>query len=438
MVRASRFRLVELELLLIPALLLFGGLALVILVDRGAIVLDWRDLATPIAFAALLLASHLFLTLSRFRGDQVIFPCVAMITALGMVVLQRLEQFPGNNDDLYNVAGRQTLWVFVGLVVMLVAAMQTGLLFRLRRYKYTLGLLGVAMMAALLIPRLGVSRGGARLWYDLGFTVFQPSELVKIILVFFFASYLDERREVLATTYRVGPLRLPPLPYLGPMVLMWGLSLLMLIVLRDLGSALLFFGIFVAMLYTITGRAWYVLVLMGCFFAGAYFAYQTFGHVQTRVDTWIDPSQNANRGGFQIIQSLYALASGGVYGSGLGAGIPTVMPAVHTDMIFAALGEELGLVATLATLGLYLTLVYRGFFIAMRARHGFYQLMAVGLTAIFGLQSLIILAGTTKLAPLTGITLPFISYGGSSIVTNFLMAGLLLGISGAERRELPR
>lgn len=434
MMRASKLRLVELELLLIPSLLMVGGLLLVVLVERRSMDLQWSDVYVALAFIAALLCVHLYLSLSGFRGDQVLFPSVAMLTALGLVLIQRLSHLSDFNSDLAGIAIRQTIWVFLGIGILLGTLLGFDWVYRLRRYKYTFALLGLAMMAALLVPGLGTEINGARLWYNFRFFLFQPSELVKVMLVFFFAAYLDERRDLLASAYRVGPLKLPPLPYLAPMLAMWGLSMMVLVVLRDLGGALLFFGIFLAMLYVVTGRALYVWVLGLFFLAGSFFAYQTFGHVQTRVDTWLDPFADPYSGGYQITQALFALASGGVYGSGLGYGSPWRLPAVHTDMIFPAIGEEFGLIGTLAVLGLYLVLVYRGFYISMQARHGFFQLLGVGLTAIFGLQSLIIIAGAVKLVPLTGITLPFISYGGSSIVTNFLMTGLLLGISNTGRR----
>lgn len=429
-VRASRWRPVELELLLFPSALIVGGLLLLTIVERGVVNWQPRDLSTSAAFVAALLLVHAFFTFRRFRGDQVLFPLVAMLTALGLVLIQRLARFGG----LEGIQVRQTFWVFLGIGVLLATLIGFDWVYRLRRYKYTLVLLGLLLMAALLSP-LGSLGGGARLWYDFGPLRFQPSELVKVILVFFFAAYLDERRDLLASDYRVGPLKLPPLPYLAPMVAMWGASMLVIVALRDLGTALLFFGIFVAMLYTVTGRALYVWALGLLFLAGAYFAYQTFGHVQLRVDTWLYPFEDTNRAGNQITQSLWALASGGVYGSGLGSGQSYYIPAVHTDFVFSAIGEELGLIGTLGVLALYLVLVYRGFYIAMHARDQFLQLLAVGLTTIFGLQSLIIIAGDIKLIPLTGITLPFVAYGGSSIVTNFMMAGLLLGISGALRKE---
>jgi cell division protein FtsW (lipid II flippase) len=434
MVRARRFRLVELELLTIPSLLILGGLLLVVLVDRGDLIFYWEDIYTAGAFIAALLFVHLFLTLRRFRGDQVIFPITALLTGVGLVLMQRLDVL-GRERDLHGIAIRQTIWVFLGVIAMLLTVTLFKQLNTARRYKYTLAVLGVLLMLGLVTQ---APHNGARLWYNLGVASFQPGEIFKVILVIFFAAYLDERRDLLASVYRVGPFKLPPLPYLAPMVAMWGIAMLVFIFLRDLGSALLFFGIFLAMLYAVTGRSLYVWVLGACFLAGAFLAYQTFGHVQTRVEGWLHPFADPNEQCcFQISQSLFALGSGGLYGSGLGYGSPDLMPEVQTDMVFSAIGEELGLVGSLAVLGLYLVLVYRGFLISLNARNGFYQLVGIGLTTIFGLQSLIIIAGDAKLIPLTGITLPFVAYGGSSLLANFIMAGLLLGISadGQERRR---
>lgn len=436
MVRTGRFRFRELELLVIPSLLILCGLVLVLAVEQNQIVWRWVDVYIPITFIVALLIIHVLFTVLRFRGDQVLLPTVAILSALGLVMLRRLQFLSDSYPDLEGVALKQTIWVFVGLGVMLLAALNYRWIYRLRRYKYTLILLGILLMVGLFVPGLGTVRGGARLWYDLRVFLFQPSEIVKIILVLFFAAYLDERRDLLASEYRLGPLKLPPLPYLAPMLAMWGVSLLLMVALKDLGSALLFFGIFLAMLYAVTGRALYVWILGGLFVAGAFVAFQLFGHVQLRVDMWLYPFREPRALGYgQIEQSLFALGSGGVYGSGLGYGFPALMPQVQTDMIFSAIGEELGLVGSLAMLGLYMLLVFRGFHIALRARRGFDQLVAIGITTIFGLQTFIIVAGNIKLIPLTGITLPFIAYGGSSTIANFLMAGLLLGLSGFRNEE---
>jgi cell division protein FtsW (lipid II flippase) len=235
-------------------------------------------------------------------------------------------------------------------------------------------------------------------------------------------------------SWRVGPFSLPPLPYLLPMGIMWAASLLTLVALNDLGSALLFFSIFLVMLYVASGRALYVVVGLIPFTSASYLAYLAFARLSIRVQNWIDPWKDPLDTGYQQVQSDYALASGGVRGTGFGVGRPTLIPEVHTDFIFSAIGEELGLLGTLAGLALYFVLVIRGFLIALRARDGFVQLLATGFATILGIQTLIIIGGVTRLIPLTGITLPFISYGGSSLLTNFLIVGLLLYMSSLPKK----
>jgi cell division protein FtsW (lipid II flippase) len=225
-------------------------------------------------------------------------------------------------------------------------------------------------------------------------------------------------------------LTLPPLPYLLPMVAMWGLTMGIIVIQRDLGAALLLFGVFLAMLYVATGKGWYALVGLLAFAAGAYGMYQVIGRVQDRVAIWLDPWTNST--GYQIVQSQYALAAGGVFGSGLGQGSPAVVPAIHTDFVFTAIAEELGLAGAIGVLLLYLLLMYRGYHIALRLTsrfRGFEQLLAIGLTSIIAIQTFIIVGGNLRVIPLTGVTLPFISYGGSSVLINFLIIGLLLRIS---------
>jgi cell division protein FtsW (lipid II flippase) len=283
---------------------------------------------------------------------------------------------------------------------------------------------------------VGTEVNGAKLWIVLGPVQFQPTEIVKLLLVFFMAAYLDDKRELLASHYRLGPLRLPPIPYLLPLALMWGLSLLIVAAQRDFGSALLFFSIFLVMLYVASGRLFYVIAGLAAFFAGSYVIYRVAPHVGDRVTTWLNPWSDPLESGYQIIQSQYALSSGGLFGSGLGYGSPGYVPEIQTDFVFAAIGEELGLLGTLGVLALYLLLTYRGLYIALLAADGFARLVAVGLTTILAAQSLIIIGGVVRLIPLTGITLPFISYGGTSLLTNFILVGLLLYISDPERGAL--
>ena len=314
----------------------------------------------------------------------------------------------------------------------------------LRTYKYTWAAAGIALL--LLVFVFGSDTNGARLSLSVGPLSGQPSELLKVILVVFLAGYLSENRALLAEeNTRIGPLRLPPLPYLAPMVAMWAIALGIVVVQRDLGAALLFFAVFLALLYVATGRPSYVIGGLILFVAGAFVLYKLFGHVQARVDVWLDPWADPQDTGFQVVQALYAFGRGGILGVGLGAGLPTIggrmpVPAVHTDYPLAAIGEELGLIGLLAVLGLYLVVVSRGLRIAASAHDDFRSLLAAGLALVIGVQAFIIAGGNLKLIPLTGITLPFISYGGSSLLANALVIGLLLVLSdqGAEPPAAPR
>ena len=292
---------------------------------------------------------------------------------------------------------------------------------------------------------LGSDVNGARLTLSIGPLSGQPSELLKVILVVFLAGYLSENRSLLADeNTQVGPFKLPPIPYLAPMVAMVAIALSIVVVQRDLGAALLFFAVFLALLYVATGRVSYVLGGLALFLVGSVVLYNLFGHVQQRVDNWLDPFADPLGAGFQTVQALYAFARGGLLGVGLGNGLPTIggrlpIPAVHTDYPLAALGEELGLIGLLAILGLYLVVIQRGLRIAAGARDDFRALLAAGLALVVGVQAFIIAAGNLKLIPLTGITLPFISYGGSSLLANAVVVGLLLALSdrGPEPPAVP-
>jgi cell division protein FtsW (lipid II flippase) len=287
------------------------------------------------------------------------------------------------------------------------------------------------LLAATLVLGVNPSGIGARLWLGVGGVYFQPSELLKLLLLVFLASYLEDRREaLLEVEMRIGRWQVPHPAYMGPMLLMWGFSMVLLIWQRDLGAALLFFGVFLAMLYAATGQGRYVLTGLALLVVAGFIGYRLFDHVALRVDAWLNPWQEASGRSFQIVQSLLAFASGGVLGQGLGQGLPTAIPVVHTDFVFAAIGEEYGLMGTLAIITCFALVVGRAFHITLRARRPFSQLLAAGIGALFGLQTLVIMAGTLKLIPLTGVTLPFVSYGGSSLLTSMIMIGLLLHISG--------
>jgi cell division protein FtsW (lipid II flippase) len=295
----------------------------------------------------------------------------------------------------------------------------------------------VVLLLLPMLPVLGREINGARLWIRLGPLSFQPSELGKIALVLFFAGYLSERRELLAvTTRKIGPLGVPALRHFGPVLGAWGVSLLVMINQKDLGSSLLFFAIFVAMLWMATGRPIYLIAGVGMFAIGAFIAGRLFSHVAARIDVWQDPFAYLNDRGYQVVQSLFAFATGGAWGTGLGLGRPDLIRfSVHTDFIFSALGEELGLVGAAAVLTAYALLTARGFGLATRCRDDFSRLLAAGLTFAIGFQTILIVGGVTNLIPLTGVTMPFMSYGGSSLLSNFIAIALLIRISDEVGRQ---
>lgn len=353
------------------------------------------------------------------RGDPYLLPLTAMLCSVGTVLLFRLRP---------EYALKQSVWLMIAAIGMLAVIAFTKNYERLEEYRYVYIVIGI--FALFLTAFLGRRIGGATSWIDLYFFRVQPAEMVKIFLVIFLASFLEEHREMLAQgSWQVGNLRIPHPRHFGPLLMMWGLSVLFLVVQRDLGAALLFFGTFLAMVYMATGRKGYVVLGLGMFLVAAVGAYLLFSHVQTRVQIWIDPWAFAESKGYQIVQSLFSLASGGITGTGLGLGFPKFVPEVHTDFIFSAIVEELGLMGGIGVVLIYIFFIYRGFRIALLAKTGFGTLLAGGLTALMAIQTLTILGGVTKLIPLTGITLPFVSYGGSSMVANFVLLGLLLNVS---------
>ena len=410
------------------------------------------DLAPPdprglFVYLAALLIVHLLFVLAGRRTDQVLLPAVGLLGGIGLLLMQRLPQTL-ISQELYGtqlfLGQLQLLWLLVALAVITILALAVRSDAWLRTYKYTWAAAGIALL--LLTFVFGSDVNGARLTLSIGPLSGQPSELLKVILVVFLAGYLSENRSLLVDeSTRIGPLRLPPIPYLAPMVVMLAIALGIVVVQRDLGAALLFFAVFLALLYVATGRPSYVIGGAILFLVGSFVLYNLFGHVHQRVDNWLDPFADPLGAGFQTIQALYAFARGGLLGVGLGAGLPTIsgrlpIPAVHTDYPLAALGEELGLIGLLAILGLYLVVVQRGLRIAAAAHDDFRALLAAGLALVVGIQAFIIAAGNLKLIPLTGITLPFISYGGSSLLANALIVGLLLALSdtGPEPPPLPR
>jgi cell division protein FtsW (lipid II flippase) len=439
------WRGVELRMLLPLVILVPLGFVVTYIAQTGQAGTGPMGLA--IVYLLLMLGAHGVLVAAGHRGDPLLLPLVATIGAIGLIMLNRLapdlEETAAFGLD-FSVAETQVLWFAVGVAAMLGVALgfrNDGLL---RHYKYTWAIAGVLLLMVTFL--FGREVNGARLWIYLGPIGFQPGEFLKIVLVVFIAAYLAEKRTLLRdASARVGPIRIPPLPYLLPMLAIFVLVMLVVIFGKDLGTALLFFGIFLTMLFVATGRRSYVLIGLLLFLAGSYVAYRLFDHVARRVNAWIDPFADPSGVGYQTVQSLYAFGRGGLFGEGLGQGLlPTAggrFFGIETDFIFALTAEELGLIGAFALLALAVALIFRGLRVAMLARDDFSAMLAVGLTTSLGLQTLIIVAGVLKLIPLTGITFPFVSYGGSSLLASFLVVGLLLSISHrstvAAEREAP-
>jgi cell division protein FtsW (lipid II flippase) len=379
-------------------------------------VVSTGSLSYALFFFCLYLAAHAIARVTVPQADPYLLPMAALLTAIGLTEIYRLHP-----DDAF----RQGLWIVVAVAAF--AATLIALRHdyrRLESYKYLFGLTAVALLVLPALPVIGQTVNGARLWVRFGPLQFQPGELAKIMLIVFLAGYLREKREVLAQ----GRLK-----DFGPLLLIWGAAMLVLVETNDLGSALLYFGIFLAMIYVATARAWFVAAGAGLFVAGAAVLYQVVPRVEERVSVWIDPWPHVHTSGYQIVQSLYSIGNGGFSGKGFGKGTFTttdggdLIPQVNTDFIYSALAQELGLVGTAALLLVYMLFCLRGFRIALLAQDGFSKLIAIGLTFGFALQTFIIVGGVLRIVPLTGITLPFVSYGGSSVVANFmLLAGLLL------------
>jgi cell division protein FtsW (lipid II flippase) len=412
----------QLALTILAVVLSVGAYVLVTLGTTGKTPPGVGGFVAVLAFGYLV--THLLITRFAPGADPVLLPCSAVLAGLGYAMIYRL------NPDL---AGAQFGWLIVGLALF--AA--TLLLIRDHRtldsYTYSIGLLGVGFLLLPIAPGIGRTINGARLWVGIGPLTFQPSEIGKVLIVIFLASYLSARKELLAVaTRRIGPIRLPEPRYFGPLLVAWFLSLAILFMEKDLGSSLLFFGIFVLMLWVATARASFLVLGLILFAAGAILGYAAFGHVQSRVHIWLhalEPDKVQAQGYGQLAQSEFAMATGGVAGTGLGQGHPGLIPFAATDFIFAAIGEELGLLGVSAVLLLYVVLLGRGFRAALSREDGFSKLLATGLTAALALQAFIIVGGVTRLIPLTGITLPFVSYGGSSLVANFVILALLVRIS---------
>jgi cell division protein FtsW (lipid II flippase) len=384
-------------------------------------------------FLLLFVAAHLAVRVALPLADPYLLPIAGLLTATGLTMIYRIEP---------RQAFRQGWWVVVGVAIFAVVALFLRDHRVLDRSKYTLGLAAIGLLALPAVPKLGATINGATLWVKAGPIAFQPGEFAKVLIVVFLAGYLRDNREMLSLGF--GRAGVPSPKHFGPLLLIWGGAMLVLFQTNDLGGGLLLFSIFLAMLYVATGRWPYVAVGMGLFVAGAYGLYHLKPHIAARISIWLDPWADPYDAGFQLVQSIYAIASGGLFGVGLGRGVlvtpegETYIPFLATDFVYSAIAQELGLAGAAAIILLYLLFVYRGFRIAMHADDGFSKLLAAGLTSALAIQAFIIIGGVSGLIPLTGITLPFVSYGGSSIVANFLLLALLLVVSNHVNRAAER
>jgi cell division protein FtsW (lipid II flippase) len=394
--------------------------------------LDLSPLPGVLAMVGVFLAMHLALRWRAPFADAYVLPVVGALTALGLVSLYRIDPA---------LARDQLIWVAAGAAVFVavLAFLRDHRL--LERYRYIVGLGGVLLLLITMV--FGTTINGSKLWIDVGGgQTVQLGELAKVMVVVFVAGYLRDKREVLAVpTRRWMGMAFPAMRHFGPVLVVWGAALLAVVVLNDFGTALLFYGVFLAMIYLATGRAAYTVVGLVLFVVGSVAVWAVVPRIGDRVDVWLHPFDDERGRGYQLVQSLYALGDGGLVGPGFGKGFlvnedgSTVVPALETDFIFTGITSELGYIGGVGILVLFLVLVQRGFAIAVNAPDGFSKLLAGGLTAALGLQAFIIVAGVIRLVPLTGVTLPFMSYGGSSVVVNFGIVALLLLISQRSREH---
>ncbi|GAA3669974.1 FtsW/RodA/SpoVE family cell cycle protein [Nocardioides ginsengisoli] len=383
--------------------------------------------------ALLVVGAHVVVRIVAPYADPVLLPVVAALNGLGLAIIHRVDLAKDTG-----LASQQLTWMTLGVALFIGTLIALPDHRLLARFTYTSGLAAIVLLVLPMVPGLGTSINGAKIWISLAGFSFQPGEVAKLLLVITFAGYLVVHRDALALAgRRIVFVDLPRGRDLGPILMMWVVSLGILVLQRDLGSSLLFFGLFLVMLYVATERPGWLVVGGLMFFSGAAVAFRIFAHVQNRVDIWLHPFADPNGNGYQLVQALYGFAWGGLVGRGLGEGMPQRVPYVESDFILAAIGEELGLTAVIAVLLLYGLVVERALRAALISRDGFGKLVATGLAAVFALQVFVVVGGVTRLIPLTGLTTPFLSYGGSSLVVNWVIVAILLRISDQARRPLP-
>jgi cell division protein FtsW (lipid II flippase) len=426
-------------LALIPAsLLLTAGFAAIFIQEQD--VVSDVSLTYGAIFLGLCFAGHMFLRFTLPYADPYIFPLVAVLACFGLVVIYRID------DEL---AREQAQWFVVGLILFAGTILLLRDLRVLERYRYTIAALGLFLLFLPRVPGIGEQVNGAYLGVAIGPLSFQPAEFGKIAIIIFLAAYLRDTRQVLVQgSRRFLGITIPPLKHFGPLLVVWGAAMFMLVFIRDLGSSLMYFGGFLALLYVATNRLSFVTIGLGLFALGAWFMASTVPHVQDRIDIWLDPFnpvylEREVGGSYQIAQGLFAQADGGLFGTGLGASLlhgpagENLVPLPATDLIYAVIVNELGLVGACGLILVYMLLAERGFRTATLASDSFSKLLAAGLSAVFALQVFVIVGGVTRVIPLTGVTLPFVSYGGSSILANFVLVALLLLVSDRARRPSP-
>jgi len=408
----------------IELLLLLAASPVVILLFVLAILasdqpLELSALGVPLGLFAAFLAMHLAVRRLAPGADPALLPICFAISGVGIAFVLRLAP---------ELAGRQVIWLFVAIAAMILTLFAVRSVKKLGEFKYTIIIVGLIL---LLLPAfVGTEIGGSKIWITLGGFSFQPGEVAKILIVLFLAAYLAENREMLSVSGRkVGRFNIPDLRTLVPLLAMWGISMIIVVFQRDLGSALLFFGIFLAMLYVATGRMSFVVAAVLLAAGGAALAWSFFSHVQARVDIWLEPFAYAQNASYQLVQALYSLADGKLLGTGIGRGLPTLIPVVESDFIFVAMAEEMGFLGAAGILLLFVLLAVRGFTIASRAASDTEAFTAAGLTVSIAFQAFVIVGGTTLLIPLTGVTLPFMSQGGTSLLASFIIVALLMRIS---------
>ncbi len=418
----------EAGFLIAPALIGLLGAASVASAQAGG--LDLGPLPAAGAIIGVFVLMHVALRFLTPNADPYLLPLVGVLVAIGLVELSRIDP---------DLAADQAIWIVVGAAVFIAVLVLVRDHRVLQNYSYLIGLSAVGLLVVTML--FGTRINGAKLWISIGGgQTIQLGELAKVLIVIFLAGYLRDRREVLAIpTSRMLGVPVPPLRHLAPVLVFVGLALAAVVVLNDFGTALLFVGVFLAMLYLATGRVAYPAAGLATFAVGSVLVYLAVPRIQDRVTGWLSPFDHPRDLGFQMVQSLYALGDGGIVGPGLGRGFLVsadggpLIPELRTDFIFSAIASELGYVGAIGVLLVFVLVAYRGFVIAAQSNDGFSKLLAGGLTAVLAFQAFLIIAGIVRLVPLTGVTLPFMSYGGSSVVTNFGLIALLLVMSHRSR-----